>query len=74
MKKQIIKDPTFTYYAKGGNVERPLEGKGDGTATKEIKQYAEKDPLTHMDLELMGNIERDYKEAVKQGFLGWKDP
>jgi hypothetical protein len=70
MKKQIIKDPTFTYYAKGGNVERPLEGKGDGTATKEIKQYAEKDPMTHMDLELMGNIERDYKEAVKQGFKG----
>ena len=70
MKKQIIKDPTFTYYAKGGNVEKAMEGRGDGTATKEIKQYADKDPMTHIDLEMMGNIERNYKEAVEQGFKG----
>ena len=75
MKQKIIKDPTFTYYSKGGNVERPMEARGDGTATKEIKQFAkkEKDPMTHMDLEMSGNIVRSYDEAVEKGFKGTID-
>ena len=75
MKQKIIKDPTFTYYKKGGNVEKAMEGRGDNTATKEIKQFAkkEKDPMTHMDLEMSGNIVRSYDEAVEKGFNGTID-
>tara|TARA_R100001440_G_scaffold74320_1_gene99687 strand:+ start:596 stop:1042 length:447 start_codon:yes stop_codon:yes gene_type:complete len=70
MKQKIIKDPTFTYYKKGGNVEKAMEGRSDGSTAKELKKLAEKDPMTHIDLELMNNIERNYKEAVEQGFKG----
>ena len=63
------------------NVEKAMPGTSDGSTAeeikklgistgKEIKKLADKDPLTHIDLELMGNIERDFKEAVKQGFKG----
>ena len=47
-----------------------MEGRSDGSTAKELKKLAEKDPMTHIDLELMNNIERNYKEAVEQGFKG----
>ena len=34
MRKGIIKDPTFSVYKKGGNVEKPMEAKGDGSAKR----------------------------------------
>ena len=33
-------------------------------------KVAEKDPLTHIDLELMNNLERGFKEALEEGFKG----
>ena len=36
MKTKIIKDPTFTYYSKGGNVEKAIPGRGDGEAKKQL--------------------------------------
>ena len=36
MKKQIIKDPTYNIYSKGGNVEKAIPGRGDGSAKKEL--------------------------------------
>lgn len=33
-------------------------------------KVADKDPLTHIDLELMNNLERGFKEAVEEGFKG----
>ena len=36
-------------------------------------KVAEKDPLTHIDLELMNNLERSFKEAVQEGFKGTFD-
>ena len=60
------------------NVEKRLEGKSDGSTARLLNKLAEaknikvaeKDPMTHMDLELMGNITQSYKEAVDNGFKG----
>ena len=30
-------------------------------------KVADKDPLTHIDLELMNNLERGFKEALEEG-------
>ena len=40
-----------------------MEGKG-------TMKVAEKDPLTHIDLELMDNMKRVFDEAKKEGFKG----
>ena len=32
------------------------------------KKVAEADPMTHMELELMQNLEGGFKEAIKNGF------
>ena len=62
------------------NIEKAMPGTSDGSTAKELiklgekekekKQLADKDPMTHMDLEMMGNIERNYEEAVEKGFSG----
>ena len=62
------------------NVGKAMEGRSDGSTAKELmklgekekekKQLADKDPMTHMDLEMMNNIERNYAEAVEKGFRG----
>ena len=62
------------------NIEKAMPGTSDGSTAKELiklgekekerKQTADKDPMTHMDLEMMGNIERNYEEAVEKGFSG----
>jgi len=45
------------------NVDKRMEGKGP-------MKVAEKDPLTHIDLELMDNMKRVFDEARKEGFKG----
>ena len=60
------------------NVEKRLEGRSDGSTSRILNKLAEaknikvaeKDPMTHTDLELMGNITQSYKEAVENGFKG----
>ena len=62
------------------NIEKAMPGTSDGSTAKELiklgekekekEQLADKDPMTHMDLEMMGNIERGYEEAVEKGFSG----
>ena len=62
------------------NIEKAMPGTSDGSTAKELiklgekekerQQLADKDPMTHMDLEMMGNIERNYEEAVEKGFSG----
>ena len=62
------------------NIEKAMPGTSDGSTAKELmklgekekerQQLADKDPMTHMDLEMMGNIERSYEEAVEKGFSG----
>ena len=37
------------------------------------KKVAEADPMTHMELELMQNLEGGFKEAIKNGFKGTFD-
>ncbi|WP_435088687.1 hypothetical protein [Candidatus Pelagibacter bacterium nBUS_29] len=60
------------------NVEKRLEGKSDGSTARLLNKLAEaknikvaeKDPMTHTDLEFMNNITQGYKEAVENGFKG----
>jgi len=55
------------------NVERPLEAKGDGSTAKELMKLAEKDPMSHMELELNMALEQRYQEAKEKGFEGTFD-
>ena len=34
------------------NVEKAIEGRGDGSTKKELMKLAEKDPMSHIELEL----------------------
>ena len=43
MKKQIIKDPTYNIYSKGGNVEKAIPGRGDGSAKKQLADLEKKE-------------------------------
>ena len=45
------------------NIEKAMVGKGE-------MKVAEKDPLTHIDLELMDNMKRVFEDAKKDGFKG----
>lgn len=65
MRTGIIKDPTFTKYSNGGNVER----KGKETNKDDLKKIAE-DPMLDQDLELISIKKEMYDTAVKNGFKG----
>ena len=55
------------------NVEKAMEGKGDGSTAKELMKLAEKDPMSHMELELNMALEQRYQEAKEKGFEGTFD-
>ena len=42
------------------NIDKAMVGKGE-------MKVAEKDPMTHIDLELMDNMKRVFDEARKEG-------
>lgn len=75
MKKQIIKDPTYNIYKKGGNVEKEMPGRGDGEAKKELMQLAkdEKDILFDVESEITDILLDNYNKEKKPGqsFLDW---
>ena len=53
------------------NVEKAMEGKGDGSTARILNKLAEaKDPVHHIELELTNALERAYEEAKKKGFKG----
>ena len=45
------------------NIDKAMVGKGE-------MKVAEKDPMTHIDLELMDNMKRVFEDAKKDGFKG----
>ena len=45
------------------NIDKAMVGKGE-------MKVAEKDPMRHIDLELMDNMKRVFDEARKEGFKG----
>ena len=47
------------------NVEKAIEGRGDGSTKKELMKLAEKDPMSHMELELNMALEQDTKKQKK---------
>ena len=58
------------------NIEKRLEGKGDGEAKKELKKLASKlDDLTPdgLGLEVISNLKAAYRDAVDNGFEGTEE-
>ena len=66
MKTKIIKDPTFTYYSKGGNVEKAIPGRGDGEAKKQLAD------LEKIEFDVFQNltdqIQEDFENEKKANF------
>ena len=53
------------------NVEKAMEGKGDGSTARILNKLAEaKDPMYHIELELSNALKRAYEEAKENGFKG----
>ena len=75
MKKQIIKDPTYNIYSRGGNVEKEMPGRGDGSAKKELMKLAkdEADILFYLENEIVEQMKLDYLKQGKPGetFMDW---
>ena len=75
MKKQIIKDPTYNIYSRGGNVEKEMPGRGDGSAKEELMKLAkdEADILFDLENDIVEQLKLDYlKEGGKgQTFMDW---
>ena len=71
MKTKIIKDPSFTYYSKGGNVEKAIPGRGDGSAKKELAD------LEKVEFDVFKNladtIKEDFEKEKQPGqkFIDW---
>ena len=71
MKTKIIKDPTFTYYSKGGNVEKAIPGRGDGEAKKQLAD------LEKIEFDVFQNladqIQEDFEKEKEPGqnFIDW---
>ena len=71
MKTKIIKDPTFTYYSKGGNVEKAITGRGDGEAKKQLAD------LEKIEFDVFQNltdqIQEDFENEKQPGesFIDW---
>ena len=49
------------------SIDKPLD---KAPTVKEALMIAEKDPMQHIELELMNALERAFKEAQEQGFGG----
>ena len=75
MKKQIIKDPTYNIYSRGGNVEKEMPGRGDGSAKEELMKLAkdEADILFDLENEIVEQMKLDYLKQGKPGetFMDW---
>jgi hypothetical protein len=71
MKKQIIKDPTYNIYSKGGNVDEPMPGRGDGSIKTKLAD------LEKVEFDVFQNladqIKEDFKNEKKPGesFIDW---
>ena len=75
MKKQIIKDPTYNIYSRGGNVEKEMPGRGDGSAKEELMKLAKDEANILFDLEneIVEQMKLDYLKQGKPGetFMDW---
>ncbi len=69
MRTSIIKDPTYSVYSRGGNVER----RGKEVTKEELKKLAKKDQRLDIELELMSRIKEAFDKAKDQGYEGTID-
>jgi|TARA_X000001382_G_C3118003_1_gene162222 hypothetical protein len=68
MKNRTIKDPTYSIYKDGGNVEN----KAKATGKKELKKLAKdiKDIEFDITEDLYDQMRSNYREAVEKGYKG----
>ena len=71
MKKQIIKDPTYNIYKQGGNVEKAMPGRGDGS--DKIKLADLEKVVFDVFQNLADQIQEDFEQEKKPGesFIDW---
>ena len=65
MKKQIIKDPTYNIYSKGGNVDEPMPGRGDGSIKIKLADLEKQEFDVFQNL--ADQIQEDFKNEKKPG-------
>ena len=65
MAKQIIKDPTYNIYSKGGNVDEPLPGRGDGSIKIKLADLEKQEFDVFQNL--ADQIQEDFKNEKKPG-------
>ena len=75
MSTRTIKDPTFTVYAKGGSVEKRMQGKGDGKEKEQLKLLAkdQADIIFDLESEITSILKENYNKEKKKGqsFIDW---
>jgi hypothetical protein len=72
--KRTIKDPTFDYYKKGGNVTKRLEGKGDLAEKEELLKLADLEKERYeFETDLIQILKQKHMEETegKQSFSEW---
>ena len=65
MKKQIIKDPTYNIYKQGGNVEKAMPGRGDGSIKIKLADLEKQEFDVFQNL--ADQIQEDFKNEKKPG-------
>tara|TARA_X000000950_G_scaffold146441_1_gene180914 strand:+ start:317 stop:760 length:444 start_codon:yes stop_codon:yes gene_type:complete len=68
MSTRTIKDPTFTVYAQGGNVDKRLQGKGD------LKEKDKLIKLAKDEADIVFDIDEEVTRQLKEKYLKNKKP
>lgn len=72
--KRTIKDPTFDYYKKGGNVAKRLESRGDLAEKEGLLKLADLEQERYeFETDLIQTLKQKFKEERKdkQSFSDW---
>ena len=70
MAKQIIKDPTYNIYSKGGNVEKILSSGGPNETPLDMKQFIKMADAEKREFDVF----QDLADQVKEDFKNEKKP
>ncbi len=60
---KTIKDPTYSIFGKGGNVEKRLEPKGDNSSLKNLKQLAD---IEKIEAGVIDDLTRELREMFEE--------
>ena len=60
---KTIKDPTYSIFGKGGNVEKRLEPKGDNSSLENLKQLAD---IEKIEAGVIDDLTRELREMFEE--------